>query len=283
MFNPVPLPFLSRPYADKSQEWVRPYSFEETEAFLNDPNIETTLRLWDAHSGYAGLLLAVEVVNIHNNDKLRLQAYTPAEVFFDYITGVFRYRRSGRLVPDKYLALGNVRVSRAVEKELYHLTEQLRIGEISTQYWYDAMRATMRDQYRAAYIASIGGRANYTASEIAKFGWRVRPHYAWLDNFLYEIQSGKQPLNSFASRRAKMYARAGASIYQNNRLRVAEQHGFRYAKRVLGPTEAHCHDTLRNPGCQELADLGYVPMLDVVPIGDASCYSNCLCRYIFRQ
>jgi hypothetical protein len=162
------------------------------------------------------------------------------------------------------------------------ITQQLVNGEISQDQWYRAMRKAMKDQYRASWIASIGGIENYNRGEAARMGWAVRPQYRWLDNFLLEIQSGKQPLNGFAIRRAGMYARAGNVIYQNNLVRIAEQNGKREVRRVLGENESHCHETLDRPGCVELAAKGFVPMPQFVPLGDAACYSHCLCSVEFR-
>jgi len=109
----------------------------------------------------------------------------------------------------------------------------------------------------------------------------MRPHYRWLDNFLAEIESGAQPLNGFAVVRAGMYARAANAIYENERMRVAEDAGYREARRVLGPNEEHCIDSSR-PGCVELFQLGWVPIADMVPIGEATCLSHCLCGLEFR-
>jgi len=215
--------------------------------------------------------------------NLRTHARNPVEAYFDFEEGVYRYIKSGRKVPDYRLALGGLRVAKAQERAMRELTVRLANGEISQQYWYDQMRLMMKNQYRAHYIASIGGVGNYDRSEISRFGWRMRPQYRWLDNFLLQIQNGTQPLNAFAIRRAGMYARAGNGIYQNERLRIAERNGMTEARRVLGVTDDHCHpDKKGRPGCVELAAMGFVPIGQAVPIGDASCFSNCLCKFSFR-
>jgi hypothetical protein len=141
----------------------------------------------------------------------------------------------------------------------------------------------MKNEYRASWLASIGGKANFTRAEISRFGWAMRPHYRWLNNFLAELESGKQPANGFAVMRAGMYARAANGIYQNNRMRVAEQSGFREALRVLGPNENHCADSGARSGCIELAGKGWLPIGSMPPIGDASCLSHCLCHLEFRK
>jgi len=218
-----------------------------------------------------------------NTSLFQINARRLAEIFFDQATGTWRYVVAGRRVPDFRIKMGVQRVANAVQRDLRDLTGRLVNGEISRQQWYDAMRSTMKQEYRAAYLASIGGLENYDRSEISKFGWRMRPHYRWLDNFLAEIESGKQPLNGFAVVRAGMYGRAANGIYQNERMRVAAEAGFFEARRKLGPNEEHCESTLNRPGCVELADMGWMPIAEMIPIGEATCLSHCLCEMEFRK
>ena len=254
------------------QPFVMPYFEAETQAFLEDvSDLNDTIRLWEEKAGIPGILEA----NVANFPKIELyrHARNPVEAIFDFVAGVWRYIVSGRKVPVTRLALGGIRVAKSQERVLRDLTIRLINGEINQQEWYDQMRKNMKDQYRASWLASIGGVQNYDRTEISRFGWAVRPQYRWLDNFLLEIQTGKQPLNAFAIRRAGMYARAGNAIYQNNLLKIAERNGKTEVKRVLGVTDDHCHpDKKGRPGCVELAALGWVPMSQAVPIGDASCY-----------
>lgn len=280
--QPVLLP--RRIFRDETQ-FISPYQEQETQEFLEDvTDLQDAIRLWNAKSGIPGLLNSFiqagsELANIH---RISINARRLAEVYFDFDEGIYRYLISGRRVPASRVKLGVLRVHKAQEIAMRDLTAQLVRGEITQDYWYNQMRKMMKDQYRASYIASIGGVQNYTRSEISRFGWQVRPQYRWLDNFLLELQSGKQPLNGFAVRRAGMYARAGNGIYQNSIFRIAEQNGKTQAKRVLGATDMHCHDRNDRPGCVELAGLGFVPMNEAVPIGDAVCVSHCLCSFRFR-
>ena len=205
-----------------------------------------------------------------------------AEVFFDFASGRWRYLKSGRLVPISRVRLGVLRVAKAQELAIRRLSAQLVNGEISQAQWYNGMRKLIKDQYRASWIASIGGVENYNRSEVSKFGWAVRPQYRWLDNFLNELQTGKQPLNGRVALRAAMYARAGNGMYQNNLRKIAEQNGFTEARRILGENESHCNDSGSHEGCIEQAALGWQPIGQVLEIGSATCLSNCLCQMEFR-
>lgn len=282
--NPLPqVPGLPprRRYTDGDNVHIRPLTEDELQDYLEDTDdLQETVDLWDKYSGIPGLL------NTRPITEVQQQARRLAEIFFDTETGVWRYVIAGRRVPDFRIKMGVQRVANAVQRDLRDLTGRLVNGEISRQQWYDAMRATMKHEYRAAYLASIGGLENYDRSEISKFGWRMRPHYRWLNNFLAELESGKQGLNGFAVVRAGMYARAANAIYENERMRVAREAGYTEARRVLGPNESHCTDeggTAIRPGCIELAGLGWVSISEMTPLGEALCLSNCLCGLEFRR
>jgi len=268
-----------------------PFPDRQTQDFLEDNyDLSDTIKLWDTSSGYAGMLEARNrPVNLNKKKAESKGGFTEEVIaafvwlaFFDFNIGRYRYLKNGRFISAEQIKLGNLRVAKAQEMYMSDLTQQLIDGQITERQWYLSMRKAMKDEYRAAWIASIGGVENYNRSEASKFGWAVRPQYRWLDNFLLEIQSGKQPLNAFAKRRARMYARAANGIYQNNIFKIAQRNGLREAKRNLGESEQHCHDSKQRPGCIELAQLGYVPMEQATPIGSATCLSHCLCSWSFR-
>jgi len=276
-FSPAPELLPRRLFTD-DVEPVHVLTEEELREFLEDiSDLKDTINLWNRVSGIPGLL------NARLQTEVQQQAYKPVATFFDVEDGVWRYVRSNRRVPQKYVRLGVLRVSKASEQQMRELTTRLVNGEIGRQEWYDAMRTMMKNEYRADFLAAIGGIENYDRSQISRFGWRMRPHYRWLNNFMEEILSGKQALNGRAVIRAGMYGRAGNSIYQNELLEVATRSGMREGIRDLGETENHCNDTINRPGCVELSELGWVPITQLVPLGDASCYSNCLCSYRFRR
>ena len=276
--NPFPPANLLRPSRlfRLGDDPLLPFTDNETQDFLEDnSDLKDTIKLWDSKSGYKGMLEA-------RNKSVVQQAATIWDVIFDLSAGRYRYLKNGRFISADQIRIANLRVAKAQEMYMSDLTQQLIDGQITERQWYLSMRKAMKDEYRASWIASIGGIENYSRSEVSKFGWAVRPQYRWLDNFLLEIQSGKQPLNAFAKRRARMYARAANGIYQNNILRIAKEHGLREARRILGETENHCHDSRQRPGCIELARLGYVPIDQVVEINSATCLSNCRCSFSFR-
>lgn len=285
IFNPLPeLPKLlpERPYRGVMQPYVSPMTESEIQEYLEDMgDIQRTLDLWNRVSRLSGILEGT----VRESDPLKVkqQASRLVDIYYDHSIGFWRYVKSGYRIYPSRVRLGVLRISKFSERAMRELTRQLVNGEISREAWYRAMSQMMKDEYRAAYLASIGGLQNYTRSEISKFGWRMRPHYRWLNNFLEELNSGKQPLNGFAIVRAGMYGRAANAIFWNQNMRIAEEDGFDEVRRILGPNENHCEETVATPGCPELAAEGWVDMYDYVPIGGATCLSNCLCTLEFRR
>jgi hypothetical protein len=52
---------------------------------------------------------------------------------------------------------------------------------------------------------------------------------------------------------------------------------FTEEKNVLGATDQHC------AVCKGETRRGYVPVGSLIPIGQRTCMSRCLCRYVFRK
>ena len=289
----VPELFPRRPYV---VDPTMPHALTEDEmqAFLeDDADLQDTLDLWDKTSGHPGLLKAKSKEEIEKEKRNRtlqiISGLLIAYFIFREDQGFFQFgyfnpnTLSFRLLSSSIVRLSVLRMAKATEVQMRQLTAQLVNGQISRDEWYRVMAKTMKDEYRAAWLASIGGKANYTRSEISRFGWAMRPHYRWLNNFLDQVISGQQPLNGRMVVRAGMYGRAANSIYQNNLLKVAQRAGFNFALRVLGENENHCHDSIHRHGCIELAALGWVPIGEMVEIGEATCLTFCLCRYAFRK
>lgn len=259
-------------------DYVRPFNHVETQEFLSDnADLRDTIDLWNQYAGIRGLLEGSQKTQAVQHARHLV------EVYFDFATGRYRYIISNKLVPIGRVRLGVLRVSNAKQLQMRDLTVLLIIGTISKDLWYRRMRTHMLDQYRASWIASIGGVQNYDKRQQALFGRAAAPQYRWLDNFLDQLNTGRQFLDGSAVIRAGMYSRAGNAIYQNNLLAVARANGFRMARRILGENENHCVDSASRSGCIELAAIGWVNIDTIVQISNATCLTNCLCVYEFRK
>ncbi len=226
--------------------------------------------LWNSYSGAPGLLDAVPT-----DATRRIKSYT-----YDPDKEAY-YSPNGRKVTDARLRHYVRNVSNESSLRMKKSTQQLIAGVILLSTWYDAMHSLMSALYQTVWILSIGGYVfeNDTARNI--FYALMLPQFTYLYNFEGQIKTGEQKLDGSALSRAGLYGKWGNNFYQNISLENAKDK-YTDARRVLGPTEDHCHDSAERPGCVELANKGWMPIGEMTPIGDATCYSNCLCHIQYR-
>lgn len=274
--------FPERRYFPK-EEFIAP-SLEENRSFLEEGNGDDSLRLWNSTSRYPKLLSAKSEDNLKNLAIAAIIAY----FIFREEEGVFQYgyynvaTGKKRLLKDA-ARIGVLRMSRASELQARTIGMKLINGTISVREWHSMMSALLRQEYRAAYLASSGGIENYGFFEAQVFSGMAGFYLERLGNLAERLARGELPLNGHVVGWSGMYARAGNSIFWNASLKRAQRNGMREARRILGPNENHCLDSGDRPGCFELAEQGWAPIDQMVELGDATCLSNCLCSMQYRR
>jgi|SRR6185503_6680257 len=248
-----------------------PSGSANTALFIKNEDTSLMYELWDGYSGLPGLLDATR------GRRGKRSGYT-----YDPATGKYYWTGTSQAVSEQRLRTAVKRVSDEASLRMRKETQQLIAGIILLTVWYSSMRSLMNALYRTIFTVSIGGFAFEDDTARNVFYALVLAQFSWLDNFAAQVRSGAQALNGSAITRAGMYGMYGNGLDQNIKLYHAHEQGYTEAKRVLGPTEDHCHDAGIRQGCQELAHKGWMPLGDMVPIGDATCYSNCLCRIVYR-
>ena len=246
--------------------FMGPAGQADTRLFLSDESPEVIARaiqLWDQYSGAPGLLSGTGDYEYDQDRKVYVNKRTGRDVTEDQL------RRYVRKVSDE--------ASRQMKKD----TQQLIAGIIMLTVWYSRMRNLMMALYKTVWILGIGGFVFDDNIQRNLFYLFTLMQFNWLDNFSEQVYSGMQPLNGFAMTRAGLYGRTANGMWQNIRLLQAEETGYTEGMRVLGVTEDHCMNSDR-PGCIEQAARGWVPIRSIVPIGQCTCFSNCLCRLRFR-
>jgi len=239
--------------------------------FLRDPDSVLMLDLWDRHSGAPGLLNASPAA--HG----RRFGYV-----YDPETERYTNVATGRPLTEKQIRLYVSNVSNEASLRMKKSTQQLIAGVILLAAWYEEMRSLMNALYHTIFLLSIGGFLfeDDTARNI--FYLLVLPQFGRLDNFERQLETGAQKLDGRAMSRAGLYGSYGNGLWQNIGLDRSRKKGLTQARRVLGPTETHCHDESERPGCWELWKKGWIPIGDMVPIGYAACYANCQCHIKYR-
>lgn len=231
-------------------------------------SIAQAIELWDGYSGAPGLLAAGSGAGDGR--------YT-----YDKVRRVYTNTKTGRDVTDQQLRRYVKNVSDETSRRMRKDTQQLIAGLIMLAVWYSRMRSFMRALYKTIWILGIGGFVFDDDTQRNLFYLFTLLQFNYFDNFAEQIYSGTQPLNGFAMTRAGLYAGYGNGMMQNIELINGESRGYTEARRFLGIAEEHCVGGDR-PGCIELANLGWMPIRMMTPIGDAQCYSNCKCRIKLR-
>ena len=187
-----------------------------------------------------------------------------------------------RALPIASVAKDTVRLAVGARAAMRALSVELAKGRISLQEWYDGMRREMKLSYYASVSVARGKEPSdpLRAAEIAFLLWLLTRQFDYLDDFLDDIESG-MPLDGRFVARAGMYGMATKSVFENWRLWTARSNGWAEARRVLGFAE-HCHDSNSRRGCEELASLGWMPIVQMTPLGEATCLTNCQCTIEYR-
>ena len=238
---------------------------------LRDPDTALMLDLWDRHSGAPGMLNAAPTASARDF------GYT-----YDPESGTYTNVATGRQVTDRQLRRAVFRVSNEASLRMKKTTQQLIAGVILLAAWYEAMRSLTAALYHTVFLLSIGGFLFEDDTARNVFYLLALPQFARLDNFARQLETGAQKLDGRAMSRAGLYGSYGNALWQNIGLDQAKKKELTEARRILGPTEDHCHDESDRPGCWELWKAGWVPIADMVPIGDAACYSHCQCHIKYR-
>lgn len=198
------------------------------------------------------------------------------EYLYDPNTGQYRYKSTGRLVPQSILRKDIDAISNKTRNDMRELALKLKNGTISLKYWYNQSQRLMKAAYLNAWLVNIGGKKNFDAMEKLKFAEFIQKQFLYLDRLLIEIQIGKQPLNGFFVFRAGMYGSATRAIYQNARRLKMIVAGYKYGRRIRTAKES-CVD------CIAEARRGIIRIERMLPIGDSICRSNCHCYQEFYK
>lgn len=195
---------------------------------------------------------------------------------WDKASGRFRNDTTGRYVsPTEVRAGVDVLVDYSADR-LRSLAESYRDGSISIEAYRDGLFAEIKSVHIAASLAGYGGRNAMNASRWGHVGARIKSEYQYARGLLQDIIDGSQPINGRLTSRTAMYANAGRSTYEAVRGRERNEAGDKYERSVLHAQES-CTE------CVTEASRGWVPIGELVPIGERRCLSNCRCTMEYSR
>lgn len=181
---------------------------------------------------------------------------------------------TGRFVPateirtalDDALTHGNERFAA--------LAEQLRARQISLDQWELEMRGAIKDVHLYSTAAAKGGWAQLAPADYGTIGRRVRDQYAYLERFAADIAAG-YPLDGRFVQRAKLYAQSARVSYEDAVRDEMLALGMVEERNLLHPAE-HCDR------CIGESVRGWVPIGELLPIGERTCGVNDHCTVEYR-
>lgn len=126
-----------------------------------------------------------------------------------------RYRSdsTGRFIAKSVVTEIRDAVVDAAADEARDLAGKVVRGEITAAEFRDGMRVAIRNSHGANYIFGKGGVRSMTPSDWGRMGQSLREQYAYLEDFIRDIQGGIVS-EAQAANRAKMYTDGGVKAFE---------------------------------------------------------------------
>jgi hypothetical protein len=185
---------------------------------------------------------------------------------------------SGRFVSRETLAEGLQSMMDTSAVNMNALTQSLIDNQITLANWQTGMMTEIKNTNVASAALANGGWANMTQSDWGATGQLIREQYDYLRGYAKDIANGTQALDGRALVRSDLYADAANSTFWEMDKRSHLLDGYDIARRVL-----EVKDDGNCDGCIEAAAEGWLPIDEVLPIGDAECMTRCRCSIEYRR
>jgi hypothetical protein len=170
-------------------------------------------------------------------------------------------------------ALDDALLSR--QRDIRSLADELRAGAITTDEWLAAMRENIKAVHLYSGAAAKGGWAELEAADFGRIGREIRDQYAYVTRFAGQIADGTQPLDGTLMQRATLYSEAGRATYHRIEREGQRDRGMTEESSLLTPAD-HC------AACVAETQRGWVPIGELIPVGQRDCLSRCKCYVTYR-
>lgn len=163
---------------------------------------------------------------------------------------------------------------------LDQLAAALQEGRISLSEWEAQMRDVIRAELTVAMELAKGGRDNVTPSDWGYVGSQAKEQYDKLSAFARDIQSdpAKWLNGRLLNQRMDLYGQLGYSALEADLGREAQKGGFTEERnRLEQRDEGNCD------GCLAETARGWVPIGELIPVGERDCYTNDRCEIEYRK
>jgi hypothetical protein len=200
---------------------------------------------------------------------------------FAYDAKSLRYRHveSGKFVSAKTARAAVDTVIDTETQRIRAISQQLVDGEINLAEWQIQTSTLLKHLHVAMGLAASGGVNGADASTLGFIGSQIKEQYKFLRKFARDIKSGKQKLDRSLVARSALYTQSARGTHEKVRVRSAVQNGLTEERNILGASD-HCHGA--SNGCIEQQKRGWVPIGQLVPVGERLCMANCRCSTQIR-
>ena len=183
---------------------------------------------------------------------------------------------TGRAVKEQTVKKWVREIGDTAKQRMRSITEREVAGDISRASWELAMRDEIKNLHRTMATIARGGKEQMTQRDWGRVGNVIAKQNAYLNQFGSQVAHG-QVSDAQQLARAELYANSAFSTYENAvAVRNAES-GVTRARRVLEDGAAHCAD------CEDFATDEFIPLDEIVPIGQSECQSNCRCTIEYED
>lgn len=258
-------------------ETIQPRTAEELERSLRDYSLEERRQvraLWQTHAARHTLI----DFRAQDTRATRSKEYGFQPETLTYFAQVGDRTRAVRTSSIK---LDVSRFAHGVQQELRELTNQMLAEQLPAQRWYDESARLLKLSYRATVDVARGSGEDMEREERERWLELALLLLLLLNRAAQDINAGVFPLDGRLTAYIGSLGAANNGLFENWRLAEAKRLGYTEGRRFLRVAD-HCHDSGDRRGCVELADLGWVPIEQVVPLGGATCRLHCRCELHFQ-
>jgi len=150
------------------------------------------------------------------------------------------------------------------------------IGTLEPREWQREMQRLIRVSHEAMGVFGAGGFKQTTAGIWAKVESIIARETGYEVRMAAQMNMGQVSPAELLDRSGK-YAEQTYGTWQNSIIVRERGAGTEEARRFLEPEADHCQD------CFDAASQGWVPIEDVVPIGESQCGARCRCSIETRN
>ena len=195
---------------------------------------------------------------------------------------------AGRYISSNGQFVGQQTIRGELDKALDNVTDRLvllakdfRTGVIDGRTFQVESMSLIKQVHLIGGAMEKGGWANMTQSDFGRIGQIVRGEYAYFNNLIKQLESGKQRLDGTLDSRMRLYGQAGRGTYHKFEREDRFTQGYDEERSILHGRDS-CKSSKR-PGCIEEAAKGWQPIGQMTPITQRTCLSNCRCSVSYRR